>query len=51
MELSYKDKLRLVSDEQFGTPFEEKDNIKSIFQKGLLVTIVIFIIMYLSKLL
>ena len=50
MELSYKDKLHLVRDEQFGSSFGERDSIKSFFQKGLLGTIVISIIIYLSKL-
>jgi len=51
MEVSYKNKLRLVSDEQFGTSFEEKENLKSILQKGLFILIIVFSIMYLSKLL
>ena len=50
MELSYKDKLRLVRDEQFGSLFEERESIKSLFQKGLLGTVIIFMIIYLSKL-
>jgi hypothetical protein len=50
MEVSYKDKLRLVRDEQCSSSFIEKENIKSIFQKGLFIAIVLFILIYLSKL-
>ena len=50
MEISYKDKLCLVRDEQFGNPFQEKESIKSFFQKGLLIIMIIFIIIYISKL-
>jgi len=50
MEVSYKNKLRLVSDEQFGASFEEKENLKSMLQKGLFVLIFVFSIIYLSKL-
>jgi len=50
MELSYKNKLRLVSDEQFGSSFEEKENLKSILQKGLFVLTFIFSVISLSKL-
>ena len=50
MELSYKNKLRLVRDEQFGSSFEEKENLKSILQKGLFFLTFVFSIAYLSKL-
>jgi len=50
MELSYKNKLRLVRDEQFGSSFEEKENLKSILQKGLFFLTFVFSIIYLSKL-
>jgi len=50
MELSYKNKLRLVSDDEFGSSFEEKDSLISILQKGLFVLIFVFTIIYLSKL-
>jgi len=50
MELSYKNKLRLVSDEQFGSSFDIKENLKSILQKGLFFLSFVFLIIYLSKL-
>jgi len=50
MELSYKNKLRLVSDDEFGYSFEEKEDLKSILQKGLFVLTFVFTIIYLSKL-
>ena len=51
MSLSYKNKLKVVSDEQFNNPFNEKDKIKLTLQKGLFVTIAISMLIYLSKLL
>jgi len=50
MELSYKNKLRLVSDEQFDSSFDEKESLKSMLQKGLFVLTFVFSIIYLSKL-
>jgi len=50
MELSYKNKLRLVSDEEVGYSFEEKEDLKSILQKWLFILTFVFAIIYLSKL-
>jgi hypothetical protein len=51
METSYKNKIRLVSDEQFGRYLNERYKLKITFQKGLLATIAISILIYLSKVL
>ncbi len=50
MKVSYKNKLRLVQDEHFhNSSLNEKEKLKVMLQKGLLVITVMFILMYLSK--
>jgi len=51
LETSYKNKLRLVRDEQFNNPLNDKEKLKMISQKGLLIIIAISMIIYLSNIL
>jgi hypothetical protein len=46
MAVSYKDKLRLLQDEQFSNPFNEKDKTKATIQKGLFIAITISTLIY-----
>jgi hypothetical protein len=49
MDASYKKKLKLIRDDQCGSPFYDRDRDKMIFQKVLILVVAILSAIYLSN--
>ncbi len=49
MSMSYKNKISLIDSDYYNHNFKEDSFIKSLFKLGLLLTVSIFVFLYLSK--